>query len=98
MAERTNARLLKSRETRVSVGSNPTPSAVVTSRDIEQTDVSRHRRPEIAWSSLRLAVAGAVEYKASEGWAVKSHDFDVAPVDEHRDPPISVSRADPDVV
>jgi hypothetical protein len=29
MAERTNARLLKSRETRVSVGSNPTPSAVV---------------------------------------------------------------------
>ena len=27
MAEWTNARLLKSRETRVSVGSNPTPSA-----------------------------------------------------------------------
>jgi len=27
MAERTNARLLKSRETQVSVGSNPTPSA-----------------------------------------------------------------------
>ncbi len=27
MAERTNARLLKSREVRASVGSNPTPSA-----------------------------------------------------------------------
>lgn len=47
MAEWTNARLLKSRETRVSVGSNPTPSAGRPQVQSVHTVPAAGRAPEI---------------------------------------------------
>ena len=74
MAERTNAQLLKSCEVQASVGSNPTPSALVLSRDI--VDTRTHARL-LDLSVASLVAPCRIDGEVAQELAVEGDDLDV---------------------